>query len=212
LIGLVVVFGFRYRDRQRTRKELLKQQQFWYDDSTSKNYVMVVAKERSGSASAAGGNATGIVDSITSDTAAVAAAIVDGGTEGGEGVGIGIEETEAESPTSISQPMTSFRHEAFMALVKEAARGFYAPSLDQDSAPAGSSSSAAAAALGTSDSDHHQALGGTVDPRNEAIEVQDYDRPEDEGSDDDGNLQYLDTGSPSTARRQAHILPHIQPM
>jgi len=180
-MGLVAVFWFRYRDRQMSRKELMKHQQGypsegrWGGDSENG----MVAAVRSGSGSAA--DATRM-----SGASAVAS------------TGTGIARLATES----SPPMTSYRHEAFMALVKEAAMGFYAPGLDQPPATTGSLSAESPASTAI---DNHRPLtngsrGGEVEGEESVHRQEESSQgPSDDGS--VGELQYLDVGSPRLPRR-----------
>ncbi|KAG0331788.1 hypothetical protein BG000_010596 [Podila horticola] len=68
-----------------------------------------------------------------------------GGDDGEEGV-----YGEGEDPSMQEAPRTAFRHESFMALVKDAAQGFYAPTASSDPSPVLGSTSTAPEHAGTS--------------------------------------------------------------
>lgn len=127
-----------------------------------------------------------------------------GGDDGDEGV-----YGEGEDPSMREAPRTAFRHESFMALVKDAAQGFYAPSATSDPSPVlGSTSTTPAhAGMGTNTGTAagnatvaHASAGGPLARQGSAVS-----RGTTQMS--SGSLQYLDTSSASPASPpHAHVV------
>ncbi|KAI1316019.1 hypothetical protein EDD11_010544 [Mortierella claussenii] len=93
-------------------------------------------------------------------------------------------------------PRTAFRHESFMALVKDAAKGFYAPTMDMN--PRGSEGAGASAAAGATGATGAAVMGDAYDPV--------YGNRQSSSSEQ--SLQYLETASAApSSPPHAHARP-----
>ncbi|GJJ68879.1 hypothetical protein EMPS_01225 [Entomortierella parvispora] len=104
----------------------------------------------------------------------------------------------ARLTTASSPPMTSYRHEAFMTLVKEAAMGFYAAGLDQPPTTTVASSSSAESPAGANRPMTNSSERGGNEEEESVRRLEEGSLgSSDESS--EGELQYLEVGSPRLA-------------
>lgn len=119
-----------------------------------------------------------------------------GGDDGEEGV-----YGEGEDPSMREAPRTAFRHESFMALVKDAAQGFYAPSATSDPSPVLGSTNTASADAGTGTNTGRAAANATVAHASAGGPLARQGSAVSRGTTQmsSGSLQYLDASTASPA-------------
>ncbi|KAF9896956.1 hypothetical protein BX616_006443 [Lobosporangium transversale] len=107
-------------------------------------------------------------------------------------------------------PRTAFRHESFMALVQDAAKGFYAPTMDMDPAgPSGTSGAAGAGAgAGVGPYNAYYPSGGLGHQGEQPSYGQAVPYKGNRRSESGQSLQYLEIGSGSpSSPPNAHVQP-----